>query len=116
MYRMRCTDTPAASTIAGFSPTARKRKPKRLRQSNHHTPGTSASAKYTSTLCDKNPCTSTGPTKGISRVASTKPGHQVPKRSASGMGGVCPPCLNQAAPRTPVKPTAMMLMATPDTT
>jgi len=31
------TDTPAASTMCGFSPTARRRRPKRVRYSSHHT-------------------------------------------------------------------------------
>ena len=43
-YRIFSTDTPAASTIAGFSPAARSRRPKRVRYSSHHTAATASSA------------------------------------------------------------------------
>ena len=38
--RSRVTDTPAVSTEAGFSPTARSRSPKRVRYSTHQVSGT----------------------------------------------------------------------------
>ena len=41
------TETPAVSTAAGFSPTARNRRPKRVRNRIYQVPGTQNNAKYT---------------------------------------------------------------------
>jgi hypothetical protein len=56
-----------------------------------------------------------GPTTG---TAFRRPGrgNQRPRRTASGSGGVCPPCLNQAMPSTTVRPAAVIVMAMPSTT
>ena len=47
--------------MCGFSPTARRRRPKRVRYSSHQTAGTSASAQYTSTLWPSRPSPTIGP-------------------------------------------------------
>src|SRR5918993_5555932 len=85
---------PAVSTAAGFSPTARRRSPKRVLASTNQVSGTAASASQTRT-----------------EWPATMP----PKRSGPSSGGVRPPCPYQALPTIAVSPAASMLMATPET-
>jgi hypothetical protein len=49
-------------------------------------------------------------------IAAPSPANQGSSRTASGIGSVCPPCLNQAMPSTTVKPAAVIVIAMPITT